>query len=59
MAGKDSDSLDRVQEGVWRATLPLEITLSPSESRLYDKSEPYLVRPPLQLTSSLIAEAAL
>lgn len=40
---KDPTSLDRIQQEVWSARLPLEIRLSPSESRLYDKTEPYLV----------------
>lgn len=40
---KDPTCLDKIQQGIWSATLPLEIRLSPSESRIYDKADPYLV----------------
>ena len=36
--------LDLIQQQVWDATLPLEIRLAASESRLYEQSELYLVR---------------
>lgn len=40
---KEPASLDKIQEEIWSATLPLEIRLSSSESRLYDKTDAYLV----------------
>ena len=43
-APNDANALVHVQQQIWDARLPLEIKLSASESRLYDKSEPYLVR---------------
>ena len=36
--------LRALQEVVWNGSLPLEIRLSPSESRTYDQTDPYLVR---------------
>lgn len=36
-------SLNSVQKTVWEGELPLELVLDPSESRVYDKTEPYLV----------------
>jgi len=41
---KDVKDLDAIQQQIWNARLPLEITLSASESRLYDQSDPYVVR---------------
>lgn len=43
---RDPISLDKIQQEIWSATIPLEIRLSPSESRLYDKTDPYLVSTP-------------
>lgn len=36
-------SLPLMQQAVWHARLPLEIRLAPSECRLYDKADAYLV----------------
>lgn len=33
-----------LQESIWNGSLPLEIRISPSECRIYDKADPYLVR---------------
>ena len=33
-----------LQDAIWNGSLPLEIRLSPSESRVYDQADPYLVR---------------
>lgn len=41
---KDMNDLDAIQQQIWDARIPLEIRLSASESRLYDQSEPYVVR---------------
>ncbi len=35
--------LNQVQKTIWDGSLPLEIRLSPSDCRIYDKSDPYLV----------------
>lgn len=32
-----------IQRSVWGGRIPLEIKLAPSESRAYDKTDPYLV----------------
>lgn len=39
------NELRALQEVIWNGSLPLEIRLSPSESRNYDQTDPYLVRP--------------
>ena len=36
-------SLGSIQKAVWDGRLPLEIILAPSESRTFDKTDPYLV----------------
>ncbi|KAJ5701708.1 Autophagy-related protein 5 [Penicillium malachiteum] len=33
-----------IQKKIWDGRIPLEITLAPSESRTFDKTDPYLVR---------------
>lgn len=33
-----------LQESIWNGSLPLEIRISPTECRIYDKADPYLVR---------------
>lgn len=38
-------TLGSIQKAVWAGTLPLHITLAPSESRTFDQTDPYLVRP--------------
>ena len=35
-----------LQSSVWRGSLPIEIRLSPSECRVYDQADPYLVQYP-------------
>ncbi|KAL5333832.1 autophagy protein Apg5-domain-containing protein [Aspergillus crustosus] len=42
----DQASLDCIQRAVWEGQLPLEITLASSESRTYDKTDPYLISYP-------------
>lgn len=32
-----------IQRTIWDGRIPLEIVLAPSESRTYDKTDPYLV----------------
>ena len=32
-----------IQRKVWKGSIPLEIRLSPVESRRYDQSDPYIV----------------
>lgn len=39
-----SASLAAIQKSIWDGRIPLEINLAPSESRTYDKTDPYLVR---------------
>lgn len=36
-------SMNSIQKSVWEGKLPLEIVLAPSESRVYDQTDPYLV----------------
>ncbi|KAA6407556.1 MAG: autophagy 5 [Lasallia pustulata] len=38
--------LRALQEVIWNGSLPLEIRLSPSESRTYDQTDPYLIHYP-------------
>lgn len=38
-------TLGSIQKAVWAGRLPLQITLAPSESRTFDQTDPYLVRP--------------
>ncbi|KAF9893580.1 hypothetical protein FE257_010892 [Aspergillus nanangensis] len=48
-AATDMDNqatLNSIQKAVWEGRLPLQITLAPSESRTYDKSDPYLISYP-------------
>ncbi|KAI4217719.1 MAG: hypothetical protein LQ351_000315 [Letrouitia transgressa] len=35
-----------LRDGVWNGSLPLEIRLTPSECRVYDQADPYLVQHP-------------
>ena len=35
--------LAAIQQHVWDARLPLEVSLAPSECRTYDQADPYLV----------------
>jgi hypothetical protein len=37
-------SLPLMQQTIWQARLPLEIRLAPSECRIFDKADAYLVR---------------
>jgi autophagy-related protein 5 len=39
--------LNQIQNSIWNGSLPLEIRLSPSDCRIYDQSDPYLVGYPL------------
>ncbi|KAK2785878.1 autophagy protein 5 [Onygenales sp. PD_12] len=39
-------STKAIQRKVWDGRIPIEITLSPSECRTYDKADPYLIRYP-------------
>jgi autophagy-related protein 5 len=32
-----------IQKSIWDGRIPLEIALAPSESRIYDKTDAYLV----------------
>lgn len=41
-----SPTLGSIQQRVWEGKLPLEITLSPSECRTYDQSDPYFISSP-------------
>lgn len=43
MAAAASASANAMQERVWHGRVPLQIVLSPSECRMYDKADPYLV----------------
>jgi autophagy-related protein 5 len=43
MANSNQAALNAIQQKVWEGRLPLEIILDPSECRIYDQSEPYLV----------------
>jgi autophagy-related protein 5 len=36
-------SLGAIQKTIWDGRIPLEIILDPSESRTFDKTDPYLV----------------
>lgn len=36
-------SLSLIQQTIWEARLPLQIRLAPSECRVFDKADPYLV----------------
>lgn len=40
---ENQTSLVALQRSVWAGRIPLEIVLAPSESRSYDKTDPYLV----------------
>ncbi|KAL4885901.1 autophagy protein Apg5-domain-containing protein [Aspergillus karnatakaensis] len=42
----DQASLNSIQTAIWEGQLPLEISLAPSESRTYDKTDPYLISYP-------------
>ncbi|KAE8150775.1 autophagy protein Apg5-domain-containing protein [Aspergillus avenaceus] len=39
-------TLNSIQKGVWDGSLPLQIRLAPSESRIYDQTDPYLIASP-------------
>ncbi|GAB1202157.1 autophagy protein 5 [Aspergillus pseudonomiae] len=39
-------TLNSIQKAVWDGRLPLQIRLAPSESRIYDQSDPYLISYP-------------
>lgn len=43
MAGDLELTIDSIQTRTWQARIPVEIRLSPSESRTFDNSEAYLV----------------
>ena len=45
----NTPSLNDIQKFVWEGEVPLQIVLAPSESRVYDQSEPYFVRAPSRL----------
>ncbi|KAL8992301.1 MAG: hypothetical protein Q9169_007206 [Polycauliona sp. 2 TL-2023] len=36
----------RLQDAIWDGSVPLDIRLSPQDSRVYDKSDPYLIQYP-------------
>lgn len=40
----DQVTLSTIQKSIWAGQLPLHITLAPSESRIYDQTDPYLVQ---------------
>lgn len=42
---ENQTSLVSLQKSVWAGRIPLEIVLAPSESRSFDKADPYLVCP--------------
>jgi len=37
------DTMQTLQQTVWQARIPLEIRLAASESRTFDRADPYLV----------------
>ncbi|OJJ56379.1 hypothetical protein ASPSYDRAFT_47679 [Aspergillus sydowii CBS 593.65] len=39
----DQVTLSTIQKSIWAGQLPLHITLAPSESRIYDQTDPYLI----------------
>ncbi|KAE8365452.1 autophagy protein 5 [Aspergillus caelatus] len=39
-------TLNSIQKAVWDGRLPLQISLAPSESRIYDQTDPYLISYP-------------
>ncbi|KAI9739800.1 MAG: autophagy protein 5 [Cirrosporium novae-zelandiae] len=39
-------SIQKIRQRIWEGSLPLEIVLSPTECRIFDKSDPYLVHFP-------------
>lgn len=39
-------TLNSIQKAVWDGRLPLQIRLAPSESRIYDQTDPYLISYP-------------
>ncbi|KAE8157505.1 autophagy protein Apg5-domain-containing protein [Aspergillus tamarii] len=39
-------TLNSIQKTVWDGRLPLQISLAPSESRIYDQTDPYLISYP-------------
>ncbi|OGM44123.1 putative autophagy protein Apg5 [Aspergillus bombycis] len=39
-------TLNSIQKAVWDGRLPLQIRLAPSESRIYDQSDPYIISYP-------------
>lgn len=45
-------TLQSMQHLVWQARIPLEIRLAPSECRVYDQADPYLVRPNVAFADS-------
>ncbi|KAL4918915.1 autophagy protein Apg5-domain-containing protein [Aspergillus aurantiobrunneus] len=42
----DPATLNSIQKNIWQGQLPLQITLTPSESRTYDQTDPYLISYP-------------
>ncbi|KAL4972322.1 autophagy protein 5 [Aspergillus desertorum] len=48
----DQATLNSIQKSIWEGQLPLQITLAPSESRIYDQADPYLV--PISYLPSLL-----
>ncbi|KAI9879809.1 MAG: autophagy protein 5 [Pleopsidium flavum] len=40
------EDLNQVQKTIWDGSLPLEIRISPSDCRVYDMSDPYLIQCP-------------
>ncbi|MCJ1243869.1 autophagy protein 5 [Trapelia coarctata] len=49
-----SNGLRTLQFAAWRGSLPLEIRLAPSDCRIYDRADPYLVYYPSNYESSNI-----
>lgn len=46
--------LHQIQKTAWNGSLPLEIRLAPSDCRIYDQSDPYLVIHPFSHASPSI-----
>ena len=38
-----TQAAQELQAAIWNGSIPLEIRLSPSECRIYDQADPYLV----------------
>jgi hypothetical protein len=38
-----TQAVQTLQEAVWKGSLPLQINLSPADSRVYNETDPYYV----------------